>query len=198
VLDSLAATRPHVRALHLARNRGQHGAVLVGLALARGRWCVVMDADLQDPPEALPRLLAARDESVAAVFAGRRGRYESRTRLMTSRVFKTWLAWACGVPKDAGIFVLLRRDLVERMVAMRTASPFIVAMIGCSGLSHRSIPVERVPRMGGASSYRGWDRVASAARALRCVVECRWRPAAEPYLAGETLEALGRSSWTSS
>ena len=198
VLDSLASTRPHVRAVHLARNRGQHGAALIGLSLARGSWCVVMDADLQDPPEALPRLLAARDASVAAVFAGRRGRYESALRLLTSRVFKTCLHLACGVPRDAGIFVLIRRDLVERMLAMRTATPFIVAMVGCAGLPQRSVPVERVPRAVGESSYRGWDRMRSAARAFRCVIECRWRPTAQPYLAGEAVEDLGSSTLTSS
>ena len=194
VIASLAATYPHVRSLHLKRNRGQHAAVLIGLSLARGHWCVVMDADLQDPPESLPRLLAAREGSVAAVFAGRRGHYESRGRLRTSRFFKLGLHWICGVPRDAGIFVLLRRDLVERILSLRTQAPFIVAMIGCANLPMRSIPVERARRPIGESSYRGWDRWRSALRAYRCVIECRWRPTETTYLENEPIEGFGMST----
>jgi glycosyltransferase involved in cell wall biosynthesis len=80
VADRLARSRPHVAVTHLATNGGQHAALRRGLADEpdAGLW-VCLDADLQDPPEAVPTLLAtATAGGMAAVFAGRRGHYESR------------------------------------------------------------------------------------------------------------------------
>ena len=87
VLITLARTDPTVVVLSLPRNAGQHRAVLRGLALARGD-VVVMDADLQDAPEAIPSLLDKMDEGFAAVFAGRRGNFTPWPRHLTSRAFK--------------------------------------------------------------------------------------------------------------
>ena len=100
---------------------------------ARGPWTVVMDADLQDPPEAIPALLQAAGDDVDVVFAGRRGRYESRLRLLTSRLFKRTLAVATGLPADAGMFFVANRHSVEVLTNMKGATPFVVAMIGRSG-----------------------------------------------------------------
>ena len=93
VLKELIQMDPHVGVLVLEENVGQHRAVMRGLSLARGKAMVVMDADLQDPPEAIPRLLSELQRGPAAVFAGRRGHYESWSRLLTSRLFK-------GVPSS--------------------------------------------------------------------------------------------------
>jgi glycosyltransferase involved in cell wall biosynthesis len=166
VLERLATDDPRVAALVLDRNVGQHRAVLAGLACARGEWVVVMDGDLQDPPEAIPDLLRAASGGARAVFAGRRGAYESAGRLATSRLFKRLLHRLCGVPVDAGLFVLLHRSLVRRLLELGGPRPFVVAMIGCTGLPSVSIPVSRLPRPSGASSYNGWDRLRSAAAAL--------------------------------
>ena len=162
--------RTHV--LSHERNGGQHRAVLSGLARTRGDWVILLDADLQDPPEAIPQLLAAGD-NVSAVFAGRRGRYESQSRLLTSRIFKTALHLLCGVPRDAGMFVALHRTMVDRLLAMHGPEPFVVAMIGCSGLPVRSIPVERATRPRGESAYTFAMRLRYAYRGLYYAL--RWR-----------------------
>ena len=73
VLDRLSRDHPEIEVLHLDENRGQHPAALAGLARACGEWVVVMDADLQDPPEAVPVLLEVGRTGYDAVFAGRRG-----------------------------------------------------------------------------------------------------------------------------
>lgn len=173
VLRKLAAD-PGTVVLTLERNVGQHRAVLVGLARARGAWTVVLDADLQDPPEAVPLLLArAAVGDVGAVFAGRRGTYESRLRLLTSRLFKRTLHALCGVPPDAGIFAAVSKRTVERVLAMRGPAPFVVAMIGCAGLPMTSIPVERAPRPNGSSAYSTRGRARSAWRAFVWVLA--WR-----------------------
>ncbi len=102
---------PRVRLLSHAANRGQHQAVMTGLAAAQGEWSVIMDADLQDPPEALPALLNKGRVGYGAVFAGRRGRYESAGRLLTSRLIKWTMRQLTGLPSDAGIFVAINREL---------------------------------------------------------------------------------------
>lgn len=175
VLKSLAPIDPRVAVLILKRNIGQHRADLVGLAYARGAWTVVMDADLQDPPEAIPQLLATGEEGFDAVFAGRRGRYESPSRLFSSYVFKRLLHVISGVPVDAGLFVAMNRSMRESLLAMGGPAPFIVAMIGCTNLPVASVPVERAQRLSGSSAYNSWRRLKSGGRAVGWVAVWKWR-----------------------
>lgn len=193
VLASLAERVDEARALGLARNLGQHAAVLVGLSHARGQWCAIMDADLQDAPETLPALLDARGPDVAAIFGGRTGRYESAGRLFTGGLYRQTLNRLCGVPPDAGIYALLRRDLVERLLTMRVRYPSIVAMIGLTGMRAVSVRVRRASRAHGASSYDGRARLRSAARAFGCVLDVRLGRVARPYLDGLAPNVVVRS-----
>jgi glycosyltransferase involved in cell wall biosynthesis len=174
-VTALARDDPRVAGLALARNVGQQRAALVGLHHARGEWTVIMDGDLQDPPEAIPDLLVRGSDGYAAVFAGRRGAYESRGRLLTSRLFKRVLSILCGVPADAGIFVALHRPLVERLLAMDGRDPFIVAMIGCTGLPTVSLPVVRAVRPRGASAYSSWMRLRGGWRGVSYALIWKWR-----------------------
>jgi glycosyltransferase involved in cell wall biosynthesis len=181
VLRGLVEADRRAAVLALERNVGQQAAVLIGLAFSRSPWTVVLDADLQDPPEAIPRLLAAAGPATAAVFAGRRGAYESPVRLLTSRLFKTLLHLATGVPRDAGLYVALRRDAVRGLLELPTDRPHVAAMIGCLGLETASVPVERARRQVGRSAYSSRERLRSAFRAFGCVLDCRrTRPAAPP------------------
>jgi glycosyltransferase involved in cell wall biosynthesis len=166
VLDRLVLADPRVTALSVQENGGQHRAVLLGLSRARGEWTVVMDGDLQDPPEEIPGLLQAGQAGALAVFAGRRGSYESSFRLFTSRVFKRTLHLLCGVPSDAGLFVALRRPAVDRLLSLPRRYPFVVAMIGASRVPMVSVPVVRERRRSGSSAYSQWCRVRSAASAF--------------------------------
>lgn len=175
VIEALAERDGRVAGLILGRNVGQHRAVLTGLAHARGRRAVIMDADLQDPPEAIPALLARLDTGPAAVFAGRRGRYESPLRLLTSRLFKTLLHLLSGVPADAGIFVALDRRMVGRLLSFPAGRPFVVAMIGCGGLPLASIPVRRATRPTGESAYSTWRRLTTGGRAIGWVLAWKLR-----------------------
>lgn len=166
VLRAVAQSHPEVVVVSLEENRGQHRAVLAGLRHARGKVIAVLDADLQDPPEALPLLLAELRRGNAAVFAGRRGRYESLPRLATSRLFKTLLSRISGVPADAGMFFVMTQEMAAFLLSCEEAHPFVVAMIGASGLPVSSIPVERLLREGRRSSYTSWMRLEAGGRAL--------------------------------
>ncbi len=166
VISRLAEGDSAVAPLLMERNVGQHAAVLEGLRRASGDWTVVMDADLQDPPEAIPALLEAANGPVDVVFAGRRGRYESRLRLLTSRLFKRALAAIIDIPADAGMFFVANRRAVDALTGMPGGRPFVVAMIGRAGLRTDSIPVARDRSLGG-SSYSPGMRLRSAMRGLR-------------------------------
>lgn len=186
ILKALSQGDSRVAVLALERNIGQQRAILMGLNHARGRYLVVMDADLQDPPEAISDLLAKLQEGFAAVFAGRRGRYESPARLLTSRIFKHLLHLMCGVPADAGMFVAMNRQMVERLLAYREPRPFVLAMIGCTGLPLASIPVVRSQRARGRSGYSLWGRLKTALLALALVPFWKWRP--RPLSAGNWVD----------
>jgi polyisoprenyl-phosphate glycosyltransferase len=174
-LEKLAHENPAVRLVTLERNVGQQRAILRGLASARGDAVVVMDADLQDPPEAIPALLAGL-ELAGAVFAGRRGAYESRGRLVTSRLWKRVNHVLCGVPADAGVFVALRRETVDAVLRLQGPAPFLTSMIGLTRARCMSIPVERTTRPGGRSAYGPVGRLRTGLRGLAWGVLWRFRP----------------------
>jgi glycosyltransferase involved in cell wall biosynthesis len=170
VLAKLASLDRRASAIHLPENGGQNRAVLAGVAHARGPWIAVMDADLQDPPEAIPALLEAARAGHDAVFAGRRGEYESRGRLLTSRVFKRVIGRLSGVPSDAGLYVVFNRRTADALLAIGARSPYVVAMIGKTGARSTSVPVAREPRRDGSSAYTSRRRIAVGAAALWCAL----------------------------
>jgi glycosyltransferase involved in cell wall biosynthesis len=199
-LRALLAQDPAVVVLGLASNVGQNRAVLIGLANSLGRSVVVLDADLQDPPEAVPTLLAKLGEGYAAVFAGRQGAYESSGRLFTSRLFKRLLHHVSGVPADAGLFVAMDRRMVERLLSFAVSRPFVVAMIGWTGLPWTSVPIERARRLRGRSAYSSWGRLVLGCLALGEVLTWRFgltRPAT-PAVGNEMLVTNYRSPLHSS
>ena len=166
VADGLAARRPEVAVTHLTVNGGQHAALCRGLADEPDAdlW-VCLDADLQDPPEAVPTLLAALSTAeVATVFAGRRGNYESRWRRLTGNGHRRVLAALTGLPADAGAFVAL--DARARAAVLDRAAPSIVAAIGASRLPVASVPVVRAVRPSGSSAWTGRARLRQSVESL--------------------------------
>ena len=170
VLKDLAEKDERIAVIALKRNVGQHRAVMTGLEHAQGKWVVVLDADLQDPPEAIPLLLNEVKNGHAAVFAGRRGLYESSFRLLTSRLFKWALHLVAGVPRDAGIYMVMTRQMANRLIAFQESRPFLLALMGCTGLPLSSIPIERAQRSVGTSAYTFWQRVRVGFAALSWAV----------------------------
>jgi hypothetical protein len=166
VAGRLAAADPRLAVTALATNAGQNRALLAGLAAepAAGAW-VCLDADLQDPPEAVPLLLdrlAAGD--VGAVFAGRRGAYESRARRLTGTLHRRAMARLTGLPPDAGAFVAM--DAATRAALLALSPPGIVAGIGAAGVRCASVPVVRAVRPEGRSAWTAPARLRQSGRTL--------------------------------
>src|SRR3981081_4302770 len=86
-----AESAPRVRVFGLSRNFGQDAAITAGLAKARGRWVIVMDCDLQEPPEAVPELYARAQEGFEVVRTERAARGHSRLRRLASSIYRRLL-----------------------------------------------------------------------------------------------------------
>lgn len=159
VLRKLAGDDDRVSVVQMKQNVGQQNAVLTGLRYAHGKTAVIMDADLQDPPSALPNLIRKINEGYDVVFAGRRGSYQAYSRLFTSQLYKWALHVLTGVPTDAGLFMALQKDTVQKLLAVYSTPPHLVAMLGVLNLRTLSIPVEREKRPSGESAYTSWMRL---------------------------------------
>jgi glycosyltransferase involved in cell wall biosynthesis len=163
----LAATDPRVAVTGLTVNGGQHAALRQGLADEPDAdvW-VCMDADLQDPPEAVPLLLdrlAVGD--VEAVFAGRRGAYESWLRRVTGGLHRRVAARLTGLPPDAGAFLALG-PAVRSAVLAAPASPSVVLAVGVARRPVTSVPVARDVRPEGRSAWTARARLGQSVRSL--------------------------------
>jgi polyisoprenyl-phosphate glycosyltransferase len=165
VARGIAAGWRHVGVTALGHNVGQHRALLCGLAAEEAAAWVCLDADLQDPPEAVPALLERLSAAdVGAVFAGRRGAYESKGRLAGGRLHRTALHRITGLPLDAGAFVAFGPEVRDTLLRLRP--PSIVAGIGVTGVPVVSVPVERARRPVGGSAWTSAARLRQSARSL--------------------------------
>jgi dolichol-phosphate mannosyltransferase len=118
VLRKLAASDSHIRAYRLSRNFGQDAAITAGLAQARGEWAVVMDCDLQEAPEDIPRLWAAAGEGYEIVRSVRRGWRHSWFRRSASRVYRR-LTLETDTRPDYSNLSLLSRRVVDAFLRLR-------------------------------------------------------------------------------
>src|SRR3989454_8012528 len=120
---------PAVKVVTLARNAGQHAAVLAGFAHARGAVVVTLDADLQNPPEEIPRLLAEIDAGYDAVGTRREGRSDPFVRRAISALVSRLASLAVGVPMtDCGSMLrAYRRPVVEEILRLAERALFIPA-----------------------------------------------------------------------
>jgi glycosyltransferase involved in cell wall biosynthesis len=175
VISTLEQIDERVRCVVMPSNTGQHRALLSGIRVATGRWTVLMDADLQDPPEAIPSLIREGERGYPAVFSERRGDYESAYRMFSGKLYRLLLHLMTGLPRGAGAFVAMRREVVDRLLRLEGPEPFIVPMIWCTGLPTSSVPVERAVREGGTSAWSEWRRLRATFHAFSWVLRHRIR-----------------------
>jgi dolichol-phosphate mannosyltransferase len=158
ILEGLAERDPMARVVLLSRNFGQEAAVSAGLDHSTGDVVVTMDADLQDPPEVIPKLLARWREGADVVYAVRESREgEGRMKLVTSRWFTRLFNRLAGLDIDPGVgdFRLLDRRVVEVLRAMPERARFLRGLSLWVGYTQSSVAFRRDPRFAGRTSY-GW------------------------------------------
>lgn len=152
----LATHDPHLRLLRLSRNFGHQAALSAGLDAARGDAIVLMDADLQDPPELIPQLVARWREGFDVVYAVRSDREgEPRLRLASISLFYRLLhqITPTEIPQNAGDFRLLSRRAADAIIAMPERARFLRGMTSWIGYRQVGVPYTREARFAGRSKY---------------------------------------------
>ena len=155
ILEGFARSS-EVRVVELTRNYGQHAAILAGFSIVRGDIVVTLDADLQNPPEEIPRLIATMEEGGFDVVGSiRRGRKDSFFRIIPSKIVNMVARKITGVQMtDWGCMLrAYRRAVVERMSACHEHATFIPALATHFGKRVTEIEVAHEERHGGKSNY---------------------------------------------
>ncbi|MGA8574106.1 MAG: glycosyltransferase family 2 protein [Candidatus Cybelea sp.] len=150
------ARRPHVVLVNLSRNFGHQLAATAGLELAVGDAVVLMDGDLQDPPELIEAFLQKWREGYDVVFAVRRTRSgESRFKLWTARAFYRIIKrlTKIAIPLDAGDFRLISRRVVDALRRSPERNRFLRGMVSWVGFNQTAVEYDRDVRYSGGTKY---------------------------------------------
>ena len=156
ILSELASNDPRVHVVFLSRNFGHQTALTAGLDHARGDAVVMLDADLQDPPELIPRMLDHWRAGCDVVYAVRQEREgESRFKLATARWFYKLFDKLAQVDlmHNSGDFRLLDRRPLNALLSMRERSRFLRGMTVWVGYRQAAVPYDRDPRYAGETKY---------------------------------------------
>ena len=187
LIEAQARACPNVVGVNLARNHGHQLAVTAGLGLARGHRVMIIDADLQDPPELLVQMMRRMDEGCDVVYGRRRERArESRFKLASASLFYRLLSAIAEVeiPKDTGDFRLMSRRIVDRLNEMPEQDRFLRGMIAWLGGKQVELLYDRDPRHAGATGY-------TLAKMLRLAVDGLTSFSTAPLRLAGLLSVLG-------
>lgn len=156
ILSALAKSDVHVRSLRFARNFGHQLAVTAGMDAAKGDAVVVIDVDLQDPPEVIVDMLEKWREGYDVVYGKRKSRAgESFFKKFTAKAYYRLLhaMSAYPIPLDTGDFRLIDRQVVDVMKAMPEHNRFLRGMSSWAGFSQCPVEYERESRAAGQTHY---------------------------------------------
>jgi polyisoprenyl-phosphate glycosyltransferase len=156
LVRELQASDPHVRVVYLSRNFGHQVAVTAGLAHTRADAAVIMDADLQDPPEVVGDMIRRWQDGYEVVYGVRTDREgETRFKLLTAKLFYRLIHSLSDteIPLDTGDFRLLDRKVVDAIVAMPERDRFVRGMVSWAGFRQIGVPYRRAPRFAGETKY---------------------------------------------
>jgi glycosyltransferase involved in cell wall biosynthesis len=159
VLAALQHADNRVAVLNLSRNFGKEIATTAGLDHAGGQAIIVIDADLQDPPEVIPDLVAAWRRGFDMVYAQRRVRAgETRVKRATAHLFYRMMRYAGRVklPEDAGDFRLMSRRAADAVRQLREQHRFMKGLFAWVGFPSTAVLYDRQPRHAGSSKWSYW------------------------------------------
>ncbi len=163
VLTELAQRTDQVKAIRLARNQGSHLAIACGLHYAKGDCAVVLAADLQDPPELIPQLLAEWQSGGQVVWMARRRREgESLSTIGFSRLYHFMMRHIVGIrdmPARGADFFLLDRRVVETLRDFHENNFSIMALITWVGFRQRFLVYDKQARLHGRSNWTFWKKI---------------------------------------
>jgi dolichol-phosphate mannosyltransferase len=152
----LRAEHPEIVAVKLSRNHGHQLALTAGLSVCRGRRILIIDADLQDPPELLAEMMRLMDAGADVVYGRRRARAgEGPLKKLTAAVFYRLIQRLSDVPipPDTGDFRLMSRRALDVLLAMPERHRFIRGMVSWIGFRQEPILYDRAARFAGRTKY---------------------------------------------
>jgi undecaprenyl-phosphate 4-deoxy-4-formamido-L-arabinose transferase len=161
ILAAASAADPRIRVVEFNRNYGQHAAVFAGLAESRGEIVVTLDADLQNPPEEIPKLLTAIEAGHDVVGGFRKNRQDTLFRRYSSKIINGIRARITNIRmRDQGCMLrAYRKNIIDSIVASGETSTFIPALAYSFAANPTEVEVEHAPRVAGESKYRLYDLV---------------------------------------
>jgi polyisoprenyl-phosphate glycosyltransferase len=168
-LKKAAATDPHIKALFFSRNFGHQAAITAGLDFASGDAAVVIDADLQDPPELIPEMIALLEQGYDVVSAQRLTRSgEGMVKRYTARMFYWIIRNAVDkrIQPEVGDFRVFSRRAIIAMRQLREQHRFMRGMVAWLGLKEAILPYHRKPRLAGTTKYPMWKMLRFAWTAI--------------------------------
>ena len=154
-ITELARRDARVKGIQFSRNFGQHYGITAGLDYCDGDWVVVMDCDLQDRPEEIPRLLAKAREGYEVVLARRGKRSDPPFKRFASWLFYRLFSWLADINYDgqSGNFRIVSRKVVTNFRAMRERLRFFGGLVNWMGFPTAYVDVQHAERFAGASTY---------------------------------------------
>jgi len=155
-LEAIAAGDSRAHVLELARNFGQQAAMSAGLAHAHGDAVVIIDADLQDPPEVIPEMVEAWRRGVDVAYGRRRSREgETAFKLLTASLFHRLMARLVPhpIPVDTGDFKLLDRAVVDAVCALPEKRRYLRSLVAWAGFRQEPVWYDRHARAAGETKY---------------------------------------------
>ncbi len=176
VLTELARGDRHLKVVRLSRNFGQHAAITAGLTRARGAWTVVMDCDLQEPPEEIPRLYAKAHEGYDIVRAVREGRRHSAFRRMSATLYRRMLSEREGEIEFSTLSIISRK-VVDAFLELRDRDREYQLVLDWLGFSQATISFAHAEREGDSPSAYGLRQLVKVAldgMFFRTTVLLRW------------------------
>lgn len=147
-----------IKALKLSRNFGHHVALTAGLDLANAEAVILMDADLQDQPEEIPKLLEKFNEGYDVVYGIRKNRKESLRRRIAASVFTAIMNRMTGSGHFAtgGVFRVMSGQVRDELQQCRETSRFIIGLVSWLGFNQTGVEVEHGARYAGETKYNLW------------------------------------------
>ena len=156
ILKSIAKGDKCVKIIDFSRNFGHQAAVTAGLFNCNGDAIVIIDADLQDPPEIIPEMISKWEEGHQVIYGKRKIRSgESKFKLLTAKYFYRVLSYMASIeiPKDTGDFRLMDRIVVEAFKEMPEQNRFIRGMVSWIGFDQVPLEYNRDDRFAGETKY---------------------------------------------
>lgn len=156
ILEEIAKKDEHVKIISFSRNFGHQAAVTAGLKYVTGDAIVIIDADLQDPPELIPEMLKKWEEGYEVIYGKRKTREgESAFKLLTAKAFYSTLNKLSDVeiPKDTGDFRLVDRKVVDVINSLPEHNKFLRGLFSWVGFEQCAFEYERKERFAGKTKY---------------------------------------------